>query len=88
LLKQKTIREKKPEPGQLVRTGYAILVKDKLSSALRWHTFPESGNIEESTLLNPNEPIILRTNTFQIGTRVDIYERVELKKETNKHEKH
>lgn len=57
------------------RTGYAILVKDKLSSALVWHTFPEEGASDEPEILNPNEPIILRPNTFKVGTRIDIYER-------------
>ena len=26
-------------------------------------------------LLNPNEPLVLATNAFEIGTRVDIFER-------------
>jgi hypothetical protein len=64
-----------PKPGQLNRTGYAVLVKDKMSSARRWHTF---GNEDkEGTILSPNEPLVLATNLFNVGTRVDIYERAE-----------
>ena len=64
-----------PSPGQLIKTGHAILVKDKLSSAQIWHTFGKGD--KKGILLKPNEPLVLRTNIFKLGTRVDVYERVE-----------
>ena len=70
-----------PTQGQIVRTGYAILIKDKLSSARLWHTYgmdKETGKMDkEGIRLNPNEPLVLETNCFQEGTKVEIYERFE-----------
>ena len=62
-----------PQPGQLVRTGYAVLIKNKLSSARRWHTF--GSNDEEGVILDPNENLIIPATAFEVGTRIDIYER-------------
>jgi hypothetical protein len=64
-----------PEPGQLVRTGYAVLVSDKLSSAPVWHTFGKGD--KEGTRLLPNESLVIPASAFKIGARVDLYERAE-----------
>jgi len=32
---------------------------------------------EEGLLLNPNEPVIFRTNSHQDGARIEIYERIQ-----------
>ena len=69
-----------PTPGQIIRTGYAVLIKDKLSSARLWHTYGKGKEGEEDAegvKLNPNEPLVLDTNSFRIGTKVEINERFE-----------
>ena len=67
-----------PQPPQppkgLIKTGHAIIVPDKASGGVKWHTFGAGDEIGES--LDLNAPLVFPPTAFQMGTRIEIFEEV------------
>ena len=73
LQKQHPQSSPQPEPQNgIVRSGHAVVVTDKETGGVKWHSFGMNDDIGQPFEIN--QPLSFPPTMFKVGTRIEIFE--------------